>query len=181
MLMVWFHPVLSVMFFEALDDEKQQEEEKKEEESTDQPPSAGSQEVQVTQLTLFCTICHFFFFLSNFINICLLEPSELFVCWIYRRVRRKVRRRKVKIQRVRPTRRLRSWKTLKLQEAARPWRQPTHVTFSLLFTFFMRKSSHNCKRVSKSNIFNSQVSQRWNERGQKKRRNLSRWDGRVRS
>lgn len=71
------------MFFEALDDEKQQEEEKKEEESTDQPPSAeptGSQEVQVTQLTLFCTICHFFFFLSNFINIRLLEPSELFVC-----------------------------------------------------------------------------------------------------
>lgn len=69
------------MFFEALDDE---EEEKKEEKSTDQAPSAeptGSQEVQVTQLTLFCTICHFFFFfLSNFINIRLLEPSELFVC-----------------------------------------------------------------------------------------------------
>lgn len=28
------------------------------------------------------------------------------------------------------------------------------------FHFFMRKSSHNCKRVSKSNIFDSQVSQR---------------------
>lgn len=70
------------MFFEALDDEKQQEEEKKEEESTDQAPSAeptGSQEVQVTQLTMFCTICHIFF-LSDFINIRLLEPSELFVC-----------------------------------------------------------------------------------------------------
>lgn len=72
------------MFFEALDDEKQQEEEKEEEESTDQPPCAeptGSQEVQVTQLTMFCTICHFFFLLlSDFINIRLLEPSELFVC-----------------------------------------------------------------------------------------------------
>lgn len=56
MLVVWFHPVMSVMFFEALDDEKQQEEEKEEEENTDQPPCAeptGSQEVQVTQLTMF--------------------------------------------------------------------------------------------------------------------------------
>lgn len=68
--------MLSVMFRQALmmtDDDKQQEEEKKEEESTDQSSNAEpteSQEVQVTQLTMFCTICdNFYFFLTDFINI----------------------------------------------------------------------------------------------------------------
>lgn len=45
------------MFFE--DDQKQQEEEKKEEEGIDQSPPkepTGSQEVQETQLTMFCDI-----------------------------------------------------------------------------------------------------------------------------
>lgn len=77
--------MLSVMFRQALDVDKQQEEEKKEEESTDKSPPVEpteSQEVQVTQLTMFCTICDnlFFLLLTDFINICLMKLSELFVC-----------------------------------------------------------------------------------------------------